>query len=57
MNTGAGFLTAIAAAFRRRSPLRHVIATKSESREQSRKYYAKHEQLARELGMQNPVAR
>ena len=42
---------------RKPQPLRHVIATKAESKALARKYADKHEQLARELGMQNPVAR
>ena len=48
------FLTRL---FPRKPPLRHVIATKAESKALARKYADKHEQLARELGMQNPVAR
>ena len=48
------FLTRL---FHRKPPLRHVIATKAESKALARIRYAKHEQLARELGRPNPVAR
>lgn len=48
------FLTRL---FRRHTQTRFVVATKQENTAASLKRFTKHEQLARELGMQNPVRR
>lgn len=40
---------------RKPQPLRHVIATKAESKALARKYAETHAQLARELGRPNPL--
>lgn len=43
--------------FRRHTQTRYVAATKQENTAASLKRFTKHEQLARELGMANPVRR